>query len=127
MYLAYRPFPKNGKGLIKERRRASRPTNDMNTEQHNSQRPARKKATPTDIILILLGIMILFRTPWNDMNSFHYLLFFLYALCIILRISNLRKERMQQMAAAQRKAEAEAKALESESMPEIQESKEPEE
>lgn len=44
------------------------------------------------------------------MNSFHYLLFFLYVLCLMLRFSNLRKERMYQMAVEKRKAEAAAKA-----------------
>lgn len=87
------------------------PENHMNTEQQNRQ-PAGKKPTPTDIILILLGILILFRTPWNDMNSFHYLLFFLYALCMILRISNMRKDRMRQMAIARREAMAKAAAQE---------------
>lgn len=87
------------------------PENHMNTEQQNRQ-PAGKKPTPTDIILILLGILILFRTPWNNMNSFHYLLFFLYALCMILRIGNMRKDRMRQMAIARREATAKAIAKE---------------
>lgn len=99
----------------------------MNTDQQNGQRPRRKKTSPTDIIMMVLGIMILFRTPWNNMNSFHYLLFFLYALCIMLRITNLRKERMNQMEAERRKAEAAAKALENnaaETQPESRETEE---
>lgn len=86
------------------------PKMNMNTEQQNH--PARRKPSTTDIILMLLGVLILIRTPWSNMNSFHYLLFFLYALCLMLRIGNLRKERIYQMAMEKRKAEDAAKAQE---------------
>lgn len=76
----------------------------MDTKQQNPQ-PKRRKATPTDILLFFLGIMILFRTPWSDMNSFHRLLLFLFAFCILLRFSNLRKEKLREMEIARRKAE----------------------
>lgn len=38
------------------------------------------------------------------MNSFHYLLLFLFVLCIMLRWSNMRKEHERQEAEARRKA-----------------------
>lgn len=41
------------------------------------------------------------------MNSFHYLLFFLLLLCIMLRMSNARKMRMKEIEKARRNAEAE--------------------
>ena len=52
----------------------------------------KKKFSLTDIILILLGLFVLIRTPWANMNSFHYLLFFLYIFCIMMRITNMRKK-----------------------------------
>lgn len=87
------------------------PEKHMNTNQQNPQ-PAKKKISPTDIILILLGILVLVRTPWDNMNSFYFLLIFLYILCMMLRIANLRREKIREMAIAQRKAQAQEKAEE---------------
>lgn len=62
----------------------------MNNEQKPT--PGRKKIPPKDLIIIALGVFIVFRIPWNNMNSFHYLLLFLFILCMMLRWSNMRKE-----------------------------------
>lgn len=85
------------------------PEKQMNTNQQNTP-PIRRKPSPTDIILILLGILVLIRTPWDNMDSFYFLLIFLYILCIMLRIANLRREKMREMAIAQRKAQAQENA-----------------
>lgn len=45
------------------------------------------------------------------MNSFHHLLLFLYILCVMLRITNIRKVKMREMEMARKKAEREQAAL----------------
>lgn len=44
------------------------------------------------------------------MNSFHHLLLFLYILCVMLRITNIRKVKMREMEMARKKAEREQAA-----------------
>lgn len=89
----------------------------MNPTQDKSKGSTRKKYNPSDIILFLLGIFLLLRTPWGNMNSFYTLLIVLYVFCIMLRISNIRKQYMRKAAqkaatekAAGEKAEAERTA-----------------
>lgn len=76
-----------------------------------SNTPQKKKRTLTltDLILYALAVFMLFRVPWNNMNSFHYMLFFLFILCLMLRFSNMRKAAMREIA-LQRKKEAEEAA-----------------
>ncbi len=64
----------------------------MNHNPNQKPNANKKKFSVTDIVLIALGLFVLIRTPWSDMNSFHYLLFFLYIFCIMMRITNIRKQ-----------------------------------
>lgn len=65
-------------------------------------------------ILIVLGIFILFQTPWGDLNSFHYLLLCLFLFCLIMRMTNasVRKQKMKKLAELRAKEEAETTAIE---------------
>ncbi len=65
----------------------------------------KKKRNLTDLILFGIAILLLFIIPWSNMNSFHYLLLFLYVFCCLMRITNIRKMRMRQMAQQQKNAE----------------------
>ena len=65
-----------------------------------------KKRNLTDFLLFGMAILLIFIIPWSNMNSFHYLLLFLYVFCCLLRITNIRKVRMRQMA-QQKRAEQE--------------------
>ena len=78
----------------------------MNPEQKQPPKGFGKLPL-TDLIIIALAVFVIFRVPWNNMNSFHYLLFFLLLLCIMLRMSNARKVRMNEIEKARRNAEAE--------------------
>lgn len=71
----------------------------------NQANSKKKKITLTDLILFLAAIFIMLRTPWGHMESFDHLILFLYALCVLLRISNLRKMRMREMEIERKKAE----------------------
>lgn len=84
----------------------------MNKNTNQKPDPNKKKFAVTDIILMCLGPFILIRTPWSNMNSFYYLLFFLYIFCIMMRLTNIRKQHAKKMEMEQKKAEAEIKALE---------------
>ena len=35
-------------------------------------------------------------TPWGNTNSYHRLMLFLYFLCVLLRFSNIRKQKMRE-------------------------------
>lgn len=71
------------------------------------QNRPNKKRNLTDFILLGMAILLLVIIPWSNMNSFHYLLLFLYVFCCLLRITNIRKVRMRQMAQQQKHAEQE--------------------
>ena len=49
------------------------------------------------------------------MNSFHYLLFFLYIFCMMMRLTNLRKQNAQIEKMQQEKAKREMLAMEEKS------------
>lgn len=66
----------------------------MNLKKPQSN-PDKKKLSTADIILIGVGLYVLIRTPWGNMNSFHYLLFFLYIFCMMMRLTNIRKQNSQ--------------------------------
>ncbi len=66
----------------------------MNLKKPQSN-PDKKKLSTADIILIGVGLYVLIRTPWGNMNSFHYLLFFLYVFCMMMRLTNIRKQHSQ--------------------------------
>lgn len=65
----------------------------MNNQRPN---PPRKKIKPTDLILFAVAIFLLFMTPWGSTNSYHRLMLFLYFLCVLLRFSNIRKQKMRE-------------------------------
>lgn len=92
--------PRKEKGICP----LQKPMEPNQTERPNRQRPQRRKIPPRDLIIIAVGVFIIFLIPWNNMNSFHYLLLFLFVLCIMLRWSNMRKEHERQEAEARRKA-----------------------
>ena len=65
----------------------------MNNQRPN---PPRKKIKPTDLILFAVAIFLLFMTPWGNTNSYHRLMLFLYFLYVLLRFSNIRKQKMRE-------------------------------
>lgn len=65
----------------------------MNNQRPN---PPRKKIKPTDLILFAVAIFLLLMTPWGNTNSYHRLMLFLYFLCVLLRFSNIRKQKMRE-------------------------------
>lgn len=65
----------------------------MNNQRPN---PPRKKIKPTDLILFAVAIFLLFMPPWGNTNSYHRLMLFLYFLCVLLRFSNIRKQKMRE-------------------------------
>ncbi len=69
------------------------------------QNQPHKKRNLTDFLLFAIAILLLFIIPWSNMNSFHYLLLFLYVFCCLMRITNIRKMRMRQMAQQQKHTE----------------------
>ncbi len=69
------------------------------------QNHPKKKRNLTDFLLFALAIFLLIIIPWSNMNSFHYLLLFLYVFCCLMRITNIRKMRMRQMAQQEKQAE----------------------
>ncbi len=71
-------------------------------------RPQRKKMATSDLILIGLAVLVMFRIDWANMNSFHYLILFLLFLCFMLRWSNMRKTAIRQQMRERYKAEFEA-------------------
>lgn len=74
----------------------------------NTQRPIppKKKLNLTDIVLFVAALFLLFNTPWGNTNSFHHLMFFLYVLCVMLRLSNIRKQGKRQLEQAKKQAQA---------------------
>lgn len=89
--------------------------------------PDKKKLSTADIILIGVGLYVLIRTPWGNMNSFHYLLFFLYIFCMMMRLTNIRKQHSQREKMEQEKQRLALQAHEEKKdgeFTEIEESKE---
>lgn len=84
----------------------------MNKNTSKAPNSNKRKISTTDIILICLGIFVLARTPWSNMNSFYYLIFFLYIFCIMMRITNMRKLQAKKQEMQRKEAEAELLALE---------------
>ena len=66
------------------------------TMSNQRPNPPRKKIKPTDLILFAVAIFLLFMTPWGNTNSYHRLMLFLYFLCVLLRFSNIRKQKMRE-------------------------------
>lgn len=73
----------------------------------NPQRPTppKRRLNLTDIVLFLAALFLLFNTPWGNTNSFHHLMFFLYVLCVMLRLSNIRKQGKRQLEQAKKQAQ----------------------
>ena len=86
----------------------------MNNQRPN---PPRKKIKPTDLILFAVAIFLLFMTPWGNTNSYHRLMLFLYFLCVLLRFSNLRKQKMREFAHKRKMEERAAMQQSAESLP----------
>ncbi|MDD4842804.1 MAG: hypothetical protein PHU31_00515 [Anaerotignum sp.] len=90
----------------------------MNKNTSKTSNSNKRKFAATDIILMFLGIFILIKSPWSNMNSFYYLLFFLYIFCIMMRITNVRKQNAKKEELQQKKLADELKALEEQSIDE---------
>lgn len=67
----------------------------MNNQRPN---PPRKNLKLADLVLFAVAIFLIFQTPWGNTNSYHHLMLFLYVLCVLLRFSNLRKQKMREFA-----------------------------
>lgn len=91
----------------------------------NNQPAPKKQRSVTDLILFAAAIFLLFYIPWKEMNSFHHLLLFLYILCVMLRITNIRKVKMREMEMARRKAEREQEAAALTNSQPVEENKDP--
>ena len=63
----------------------------MENNQNTPNRPQRPKASRIDLIIMALGILVIWRVDWGNMNSFHYLIMFMFFLCLMLRWGNIRK------------------------------------
>ena len=63
----------------------------MENNQNTPNKPQRKKRALVDMLIPALGILVLWRVDWGNMNSFHYLIIFMFFLCLMLRWGNLRK------------------------------------
>lgn len=74
----------------------------------NPTNRTKKKVAPSDIVLMLMAVFLLFKTPWSNMEGFDFLLLFLYIFCMMMRLSNMRKHYAKEQAVAQAKAEQEA-------------------
>lgn len=87
----------------------------MENNQNKPNKPQRKQIPRIDLIIIALGVLVIFRVEWGNMNSFHYLILFLFVLCLMLRWANMRKaEEMRRKKAeymAQKAAQEAASAL----------------
>ncbi len=90
----------------------------MNDKKLRSPNSNKKRLSTADIVLICVGLYVLIRTPWGNMNSFHYLLFFLYIFCMMMRLTNMRKQNSQKEKMQQEKAKLEMHALEENSQAE---------
>ncbi len=66
----------------------------MNNQRPN---PPRKKIKLADLVLFAVAIFLIFMTPWGNTNSYHHLMLFLYVLCVLLRFSNLRKQKIREL------------------------------
>ena len=58
--------------------------------------PPRKNIKLADLILFAVAIFLIFMTPWGNTNSYHRLMLFLYVVCVLLRFSNIRKQKMRE-------------------------------
>lgn len=86
----------------------------MNNQRSN---PPRKKIKPTDLILFAVAIFLLFMTPWGNTNSYHRLMLFLYFLCVLLRFSNIRKQKMREFEHKRKMEERAAMQQSAEALP----------
>lgn len=86
----------------------------MNNQRPN---PPRKKIKPTDLILFAVAIFLLFMTPWGNTNSYHRLMLFLYFLCVLLRFSNIRKQKMREFEHKRKMEERAAMQQSAEALP----------
>ena len=68
----------------------------------------RKNFPLTTLILYAVAIYMIYRIPWSDMNSFHFLILFMFILCLMLKFSNARKAKIREFAMRRKQAEEEA-------------------
>lgn len=57
----------------------------------------QKKNKVMDLILFAVAIYLLFTVNWGHTTAFDHLMLFLYVLCVLLRISNIRKSGIREM------------------------------
>lgn len=80
----------------------------MSTSNENKN-PDKRSFASTDIILIALTIYILIRTPWDNIQAHHLILFFLLVVGFILRATNKQMPKKTREAQARaRKAQEQA-------------------
>ena len=65
----------------------------MTNQRHN---PPRKNIKLADLVLFAVAIFLIFMTPWGNTNNYHRLMLFLYVVCVLLRFSNIRKQKMRE-------------------------------
>ena len=70
----------------------------------------RKKFPITTLILYAVAIYMIYRIPWSNMNSFHFLILFMFLLCLMLKFSNARKAKIREFAMRRKQAEEEEAA-----------------
>lgn len=58
--------------------------------------PPRKNIKLADLVLFAVAIFLIVMTPWGNTNSYHRLMLFLYVVCVLLRFSNIRKQKMRE-------------------------------
>lgn len=58
-----------------------------------------------DIVLLLFAAYLLFTTNWADVDKFSQLLLLMYALCVVLRISNIMKAKRKELAIKEKQKE----------------------
>lgn len=70
------------------------PTKCMNTPKPPMP---QKKNKVMDLILFAVAVYLLFTVNWGHTTAFDHLMLFLYVLCVLLRISNIRKSGIREM------------------------------
>lgn len=86
----------------------------MNNQRPN---PPRKNIKLADLVLFAVAIFLIFMTPWGNTNSYHHLMLFLYVLCVLLRFSNLRKQKIRELERKRKMEERAAMQKATEALP----------
>ena len=79
--------------------------------------PPRKNIKLADLVLFAVAIFLIFMTPWGNTNSYHRLMLFLYVVCVLLRFSNIRKQKMREFEHKSKMEERDAMQQAAEQLP----------